>query len=100
MDVPFGGAKGGVRCNPKDLTEPELERITRKLVQVGGGFPCASQLRIMAGRSQRLCLCSQGSKSCLGSSCCAQKAAAVKQRSASPWKGAALFMHPASHERA
>jgi hypothetical protein len=34
MDVPFGGAKGGVRCNPKDLTEPELERITRKLVQV------------------------------------------------------------------
>ena len=34
MDVPFGGAKGGVRCSPKDLTEPELERITRKLVQV------------------------------------------------------------------
>ena len=37
MDVPFGGAKGGVRCSPKDLTEPELERITRKLVQVGAG---------------------------------------------------------------
>eukprot|EP00884_Botryococcus_braunii_P016571 jgi/Botrbrau1/3598/Bobra.0078s0048.1 len=32
MDLPFGGAKGGVRCDPKLLTERELERITRKLV--------------------------------------------------------------------
>ncbi len=42
MDVPFGGAKGGVRCNPKDLTMPELERITRKLVQVGSAGSCPS----------------------------------------------------------
>jgi glutamate dehydrogenase (NAD(P)+) len=33
MDLPFGGAKGGVRCNPKELSEGELERMTRRFVQ-------------------------------------------------------------------
>src|SRR6187401_1085169 len=30
MGLPFGGAKGGVVCNPKTLTSGELERLTRR----------------------------------------------------------------------
>jgi glutamate dehydrogenase (NAD(P)+) len=30
MGIPFGGAKGGVVCNPKTLTPGELERMTRR----------------------------------------------------------------------
>ena len=33
MDLPFGGAKGGVTVDPKSLSERELEILTRKLVQ-------------------------------------------------------------------
>src|SRR5262245_60149744 len=31
-DVPFGGAKGGVACNTKELSEATLRRITRRYV--------------------------------------------------------------------
>lgn len=34
MDIPFGGAKGGISVDPKLLSERELEKLTRKLVQV------------------------------------------------------------------
>jgi glutamate dehydrogenase len=33
VDVPFGGAKGGVQVNPKDLNNEQLEELSRKYVQ-------------------------------------------------------------------
>ena len=30
LDLPYGGAKGGIICDPKDMSEKELERLTRR----------------------------------------------------------------------
>ncbi len=31
-DIPFGGAKGGVVCNPKELTKDDVRMITRRFI--------------------------------------------------------------------
>jgi glutamate dehydrogenase (NAD(P)+) len=33
MDLPFGGGKGGIVVDPKDLTEDEKERLTRRFAE-------------------------------------------------------------------
>ena len=33
IDVPFGGAKGGIACNPKLMSPGEIERMTRIFIQ-------------------------------------------------------------------
>ena len=33
VNIPFGGAKGGVACEPSLLSQGELERVTRKFVE-------------------------------------------------------------------
>src|SRR5688572_2541660 len=30
MGLPYGGAKGGIRCTPRDLSRTELEHLTRR----------------------------------------------------------------------
>jgi len=29
VDIPYGGAKGGIRCNPREMSSGEIERLTR-----------------------------------------------------------------------
>jgi glutamate dehydrogenase (NAD(P)+) len=30
LRLPYGGAKGGIRCNPREMSQSELERMTRR----------------------------------------------------------------------
>lgn len=34
VDLPYGGAKGGISCNPKVMSKGELERLTRRYVSL------------------------------------------------------------------
>jgi glutamate dehydrogenase (NAD(P)+) len=38
VDIPYGGGKGGVICNPKELSTGELERIARGFIRAIGRF--------------------------------------------------------------
>ncbi len=40
VGIPYGGAKGGVTCNPKEMSDGELERLTRRF---------ASEISIIMG---------------------------------------------------
>ena len=33
MNLPFGGAKGGIACDPAELTRGEVERLTRRFTE-------------------------------------------------------------------
>jgi glutamate dehydrogenase (NAD(P)+) len=36
MQIPFGGAKGGIKCNPRELSESEMRRLTRRFTHALG----------------------------------------------------------------
>ncbi len=38
LELPFGGAKGGITVNPKDLSRPELERLSRGYIEAIADF--------------------------------------------------------------
>jgi glutamate dehydrogenase (NAD(P)+) len=38
VDIPLGGAKGGIVCNPKEMSAGELERLSRAYIRALGEF--------------------------------------------------------------
>ncbi|MEE2658784.1 MAG: Glu/Leu/Phe/Val dehydrogenase dimerization domain-containing protein [Candidatus Latescibacterota bacterium] len=39
VNIPFGGAKGGITCNPQEMSEHEVERLTRRFIsRIGFAF--------------------------------------------------------------
>jgi glutamate dehydrogenase (NAD(P)+) len=43
VDLPLGGAKGGVTCNPKELSTAEKERLARAYIRAIGRFLSATK---------------------------------------------------------
>jgi len=43
VDIPLGGAKGGITCNPKILSEREKQRLARAYIRAVGKFLSVSQ---------------------------------------------------------
>jgi glutamate dehydrogenase (NAD(P)+) len=43
VDIPYGGAKGGIECDPRELSRDELERLTRRY---------AEELTVMIGEER------------------------------------------------
>lgn len=60
MDVPFGGAKGGVMVSPEELSARELEKLTRKLVLVSRAVACWGWLVHFASCSRQPWTCRRG----------------------------------------
>ncbi len=38
VDIPLGGAKGGIICNPKEMSQGELERLSRAYIRAIGHY--------------------------------------------------------------
>ncbi|HHW17682.1 MAG TPA: Glu/Leu/Phe/Val dehydrogenase [Firmicutes bacterium] len=38
VGIPYGGGKGAVKCNPKELSQKELERVARGFIRAVGDF--------------------------------------------------------------
>lgn len=38
VDIPYGGGKGGIICNPKEMSQAELERLSRAYIDRLGQF--------------------------------------------------------------
>ncbi len=50
VDIPLGGGKGGVTCNPKELSATEQERLARAYIRAVGHDPRRHEGRSGAGR--------------------------------------------------